>query len=151
MLNLLFDAVALAFLIKVFRADDLAAEVALPFAGVGAIAAVVVASLFVPRLGAPGYVAAGAIVGAGLACSLNLFVGVEIRKALAIGALFIVLHAVIGIGLSATLEGRVHRRLIVPLGPPPGRETQKLKLTAEEIQRLPPELRPFVEELPDGK
>lgn len=147
MLNVLLDAVALAFLIKLFRADELASDFALTFAGGGAFAAVIVAFLFVPQMGALGYVAAGIVVAVGLACSLNLFVGVEIRKALAVGALFVVLHAVIGLGLSATLEGRVPRRLILPLGPPAAREFGKMKLPAEEIRNLPPELRPFVEEL----
>lgn len=145
MLNLLLDAIALAFLIKLFRADELAGEFALTFAGAGAIAAVIVAFLFVPHMGPLGYVAAGAIVAIGLACSLNLFFDVEIRKALAIGALFVVLHAAIGLGLWATLEGRVHRRLILPLGPPAEREWEKMKLPAEEIEKLPPELRPLFE------
>ena len=151
MLNLLLDAVALILLVKVFRADELAESFALTFACMGAIAAVVVAFLFVPHMGAMGYVAAGVIVAVGLACSLNLFVDVEIRKALAIGALFAVLHAVIGLGLWATLEGRVPRRLVLPLGPPPERETKKIKLTAEEIRKLPSELRPFVGELHEEK
>lgn len=142
----MLDAVALAFLIKLFRADELASDFALTFAGGGAFAAVIVAFLFVPQMGASGYVAAGIVVAVGLACSLNLFVGVEIRKALAVGALFVVLHAVIGLGLSATLEGRVHRRLILPLGPR-AREVRTMKLPAEEFRSLPPELRPFAEEL----
>ncbi|HEV7279804.1 MAG TPA: hypothetical protein VGN57_06280 [Pirellulaceae bacterium] len=145
MLNLLLDAVALAFLIKLFRADELAGEFALTFAGAGAIAAVIVAFLCVPHLGPLGYVAAGAFVAVGLACSLNLFFDVEIRKALAIGALFAVLHAVIGLGLWATLEGRVHHRLILPLGPPAQaeREFEKIEIPAEEFRKLEPDVQRF--------
>jgi hypothetical protein len=147
MLNVALDTIALAFLIKVLG-DEEPGTYSVWFLALGAaFAACFMGFLFVSQIGPLGYCAAGLVVAIGLACSLNLFVGAEIRKALAIGALFVILHAVIGLGLSATLEGRVPRRLILPLGPRAREERafEKMKVPAEEFRKLAPDVQRFFE------
>jgi hypothetical protein len=100
MLGVLLDAGVLILLLKTMTDEDIGFGLAIGIAVVAAIVAMVVALVAIPAVGAiVGLILAGAVAAICVGVAVSALFGVDIMRAFLIGAIFMVAHIGIGLGV----------------------------------------------------
>ncbi|MEM7455591.1 MAG: hypothetical protein AAF456_14655 [Planctomycetota bacterium] len=103
MLMILIDAVVLMVLLKMVSDDDIEFVTALVIGFVTAIATTALAMALGSFLGIAGLILAGVIAAVGLGIAVSSFFGVEIKRAMLIGLIFMIVHIGISLGINLAL------------------------------------------------
>ncbi len=104
MLGIAIDALVLMVLLKTVTDEDIGFGLAILVAIVASIGTTVLALSLVSVMGIAGIAIAALVAAALLAVAVSAMFGVEIKRSFLIGAIFMVVHISVGIGVQLMLR-----------------------------------------------
>lgn len=99
MVQILIDATVLIFLLKIVNDDDVGFGAAALLSFCTSIAAFALSIGLISAIGPAGLIVAVAIVAIALGMAVAILFGVELKRAMLVGMLFMALHVLVGMGL----------------------------------------------------